>query len=621
MAKQLVNPIERHVEKVVVAISAAALLGAAALFLISSPNKTELGGALVTAATIDDAVARHAEEIRAAVSSHRPKSVIPEPLADEFAAAIKQPPASAYVAVAPIRPTVPLLDPPITKVADFVLVKVIAPEKPAITSGRSTVILSSPSGDEVFRPRDWATISAVFDRKAQSELQKRSYGASNGVVYIAPPEIQRRPQRLDGTWSDDDWVLVVPTPAGPPVEVPTVEIVEGDEGPTVSPDQKKELEHVMVQLSSTDPQRDRLRPMFYKVGNGDDWSFPIITTYMDVMKQDDEILNPNLPPSNDLEDIYGLLDAGAGKEQAVERLTPAQKVAADMKRGKEMLARAKKNRSKFDARTAGNIFFDVVQNSAANAAQQNEAKKLQDEAELLVTQFQREEMTRGVITSTTGKDSAGSGGPARSLLPTQQLWAHDAAEASIEGGQTYQYRMRFRIYNLFAGEPGKFENPEDAARVFVSSDWSPATDAVSFERWEAFFVTSDDKQKKQAGVEFFRWFFGAWVKSRRHKFGIGDSVAITQRTEVPNLLDPGESDNVEVDYSAGAAVLDVDFSRAFRERRRGKGSGGVRFAAPRAETALVLVDRDGHLSERIVPRDKDDPARRLLTEKLYKGSR
>jgi hypothetical protein len=620
MAKQLVNPIERHVEKIVVAISAAALLGAAALFLISSPNKLELGGAMVTPTTIDNAVANRAEEIRDRIRRHKPTSVVPEPLADEFVAATQQPPASVYVAAAPILPPVPQIDPPITKVADFTLVRVVTPAKPAVTSGRSTVDLGAETGNTLFRPLDWATVSAIFDRKTQSDLQKHAYGASNGVIYIAPPEIQRRSQRPDGMWSDDDWTTVSLAPTGLPLPLPTLEVEDGANGPMIPLEQRKDLERVLFELTSTVEHRDRLRPLFHTIVNGDPWSFPVLTTYTDVLKQDDELLFPDKPPSESMDDIYELL-GGGGEAAAAADLSPAQQAAANMQLAKDTLARAKKERSKYDARSASNLFFEIQQDPAANAGMRNEAKKLLQEAEQLVSQFERAEVTgRG---NQAGGQAPGdaSDAPARQLLPTQQLWVHDGREGSIQGGKTYQYRMRFRIYNLFAGEAGKFEDPNDATKVLVASDWSPPSDPISFEPWEAYFVTAEDKTKVQAGFEFFRWFYGAWVKSRRHKFGIGDTVKVAQKTTVPSLLTPGKSDSVEVEYSAGATVLDIDFTRAYRERRKGSSPGGVRFAAPRDETAVVLVDAKGQLTERMVRRDKNHPGKKALADKTYKGSR
>ncbi|MCH7632724.1 MAG: hypothetical protein IIB59_05885, partial [Planctomycetes bacterium] len=62
MAKQLVNPLERHVEKAVVGLAALLLLGVIARYLVTTPNQIELGGETVTPRTIDAKVAQKARE-------------------------------------------------------------------------------------------------------------------------------------------------------------------------------------------------------------------------------------------------------------------------------------------------------------------------------------------------------------------------------------------------------------------------------------------------------------------------------------------------------------------------------------------------------------------------------
>ena len=67
MAKQLVNPIERHVEKAVLGLTGLALIAAIGLFLVSSPNQLELGGQAVKPGTIDQVVAQKAASVREAI--------------------------------------------------------------------------------------------------------------------------------------------------------------------------------------------------------------------------------------------------------------------------------------------------------------------------------------------------------------------------------------------------------------------------------------------------------------------------------------------------------------------------------------------------------------------------
>ena len=44
MAKQLVNPVERHVEKAIASVAAIVLIGVIARYFVMSPNQLEIGG-------------------------------------------------------------------------------------------------------------------------------------------------------------------------------------------------------------------------------------------------------------------------------------------------------------------------------------------------------------------------------------------------------------------------------------------------------------------------------------------------------------------------------------------------------------------------------------------------
>ena len=53
MAKQMINPVERHFEKGVLGAAVLMLIGIIALYLISSPNQLEIDGQKATPSTID----------------------------------------------------------------------------------------------------------------------------------------------------------------------------------------------------------------------------------------------------------------------------------------------------------------------------------------------------------------------------------------------------------------------------------------------------------------------------------------------------------------------------------------------------------------------------------------
>ena len=53
MAKQVVNPIERHVEKALLGLAGIALIAVIVMYVVRSPNQLEIGGDMVTPGEID----------------------------------------------------------------------------------------------------------------------------------------------------------------------------------------------------------------------------------------------------------------------------------------------------------------------------------------------------------------------------------------------------------------------------------------------------------------------------------------------------------------------------------------------------------------------------------------
>ena len=260
MAKQMVNPIERHVEKLVVGVAGLILVGAVALYLVSSPNKVEMGGEMVTPKTVDAAVAERASHILAEIRSQPDTEVVtPEPLADDFAAALAPLEPAKLALGAPVGPPVPLIDAPSTTGGTVSLVNVVRPEKIGVTSGRSTI-----KGGEKLRPANWATVSALFDYKQQVEQQKRTYGAKWDQIVVLSPEIQRRLQRPDGSWSDEDWVDIAPTPGWPLPPEPKIEFDERRDGVlSATSSSMTEYGNFIRMLDDPKTQLELVRPLMY----------------------------------------------------------------------------------------------------------------------------------------------------------------------------------------------------------------------------------------------------------------------------------------------------------------------------------------------------------------------
>jgi hypothetical protein len=381
-------------------------------------------------------------------------------------------------------------------------------------------------------------------------------------------------------------------------------------------DELKALDKFAADLQHPKMQLDVLRPLPPDMARPTRWALPVITNYRDVLKQDDEYLNPAEQPAADPLDRYGVSGEMVKKKETTE-LTPAEQRTRKLQDGQRLLDSARQNRSENDATEAGNRAVEIMNEKDATAADKTKAERLKAEADQAKRDIIREALAGKAPTPSTGQP-AGQPAKKRERLPTQQIWAHDAGVGSILNGETYQYRLRFRIYNRLAGMPEKFNKPEDAATVLIASEWSDPSDPVWIELSTKFFVTSDNKKEEEISVEFFQWFSGVWVKpTRRIKAGIGETIRDRQRTDAPAIDNPDVVDHPEVEFVADATVIDIDFDRSFRERKAGTTPKGVKFGQPSPSCSLVLVDSHGRLQERFESLDKAHPDKKDMTSRVW----
>ena len=208
-----------------------------------------------------------------------------------------------------IGPHVPVADPASAAPGQRSLVTIAGLESSSVTNGRSTFVFYDDVGDEAFSIANWVTLSGVFDVKEQIELQGKEYGASHKDVFFGPPQLQRRVQRSDGSWSNDDWQNVEPWPKpqlGPP---PAVSLVANGDEVALDAASERNLNRYLGKLDEPMQQLDFLRPLLPDILNGDGWSFPMLTTYRDVVTQDQEYLSPENPEADTL-DRYDKGDEG-----------------------------------------------------------------------------------------------------------------------------------------------------------------------------------------------------------------------------------------------------------------------------------------------------------------------
>lgn len=605
MAKQLVGPVERHVEKIVAGVAGLCLIGVLALYLVSSPNKVVIdqGSPPVAPSGIDSLLAQKSNQVAQQIRTARGAVEAPEPVADKFASLLdpfKGEKLGAPLARgAQLNPAVPIIDPPSVIEGSAKLVEVYALPKPEVYSGRSTVVAGNDVG-----ATNWVTVASKFEVKKQIEAQGLAYGETRKKLIYASVDLQRRSQRPDGSWSDDDWEDVVPFPA---FELPNVpELTLEGEGKKVSVPKEglDALQRMHDFIADPGRQQMILRPLFVEVLNGDRWALPKQSTLQQLMIFDDEIRSPEFV-SETLEDRYGLT---SGQVVAPTESLGGNEIKAALQEGQRRLAKANTDQECIEIYNIGSA---ILTNPAASKEDKDKALKLQKDAE----QRQNDLRRRG-----GGSGPSGPVQPKRTPSAQQVVWAHDAGLESLPSGRTMQYRIRMTLLNLLAGEPLLLRNKEDATQVFVHGPWSEPSDAIEIPATERYFITACDERRQEINVEMFRWFDGVWVKNRS-KFGIGQPLSVTLRTPVPGLDDPTKADNALVDFAANAAVLDIDFKRSIRESKKGSGKGGVKFAATVTDCAVVLMDKDGQLVERLVAIDKNHPDKDYYNSIVWKPSR
>jgi len=629
MAKQLVNPFERHVEKGVLCIAGILLLGVIAKYLVTSPSKVELGSAGPAGPqNIDEKVAQKSEAVRQALSQAKPSVKPVDPLADDFAKSavtlaqlglVSELPASL-----PLGPDIPLIDASDSRLEKIKLIGVVGVPKPVTTSGRQLTVESGDEGDREVSV-DWVTVSTVFDLRGQTDLQTKGYGSKWRDVYLAPAQLQRRERRADLSWSDEDWKAIESWPVAELIEPPAVPLVSDGKQVVVPKDDFRFVEKFFEFISKPKAQLGFLRPnppfLPPTAVTDPSWRFPVITSIRDVAVQEDYYLYTEQPKSaNPRLDRWPWLDdtpAAPKSGQTPKAANPREEIKKKFAQYKEYLEAAKKNEDENQALLAYNLCIEVQFSQVASKEDKRNAINLAKEAEQLSKDIRLKKTSeKGVKLRPDDPNQPKT--IKRDPEPKQQIWAHDAKPGSLVGGRTYQYRIRPVAVNRLLGIPEKFQNPADAQTVLIHGEWSEPSDPVSIEPSLQLFVAGADGGKREATLEVYQWFRGVWV-THRDKFKVGDAIDFVQRKPTPDLDDRDKAHNALVPFKADGILLDIDYDRPARERKVER--GGVRFTAPEKGAAVVFADGQGRVREFVEGFDKTDPQRKVNRERVWKAKK
>lgn len=672
MAKQAVGTLERHLEKGILAVAVLVLVLGMVRYLIRSPNTTELDGEQVTPDRLDQQIAEKAERVRKLILSAKPPEVKVESLLPRLDAA------SDVLAFAQIELKLPRTVnflPPVPIVGEvkapdsITLVKAPAPPKPKTISGRSVMMVEPKAVfdpqisvdqpvevwiDEPTRenslPRSWVTVSFLWDRAKQEELNRKAYAPGREEPIFAGLEVQRRQMRPDGSWRDEDWAAVNPYQRMELPPLPTIEFAEGS-GDVPKPTEASVDAAQAYRDLLTNPMVtvELLRPIpaLPPVPEGQSqvplegeradkaayfWDYPRFEG-VDPVMLDLEFYLPWVPqnykPSRaDVPDRYPVLN----KPELASTEAPWDPskglTAEEIKNWKQSLDAWKAKCEEAVDRTAFPkeadwatfnkhynkivLLKDRLVDASAQQAEQiyqtvEQARKDRERYDQRIKALQGAESNR---TPGTTQDSA-----MESLIPArkeliQQVWVVDGRYGSVQGGVAYQYRMRVNLYNPYVNQPKYLADDAEAKRIIIEGEWSPASDPIYAEPDAIFFARTSDERKRDVSVDIYKWFEGFWVKNS-FKVIQGDVIGGPKRAEI-------EDDNPMVDFTTGGVVLSVDFGALTRDMRKGSGNDGIRYGAFEKTTSLIFMDSDGELHERLVLVDKANPYSREVANWVYK---
>ena len=613
MAKETVSPIERHLEKGVLALTVLLFVGVVVKYLVSSPNIMLVGRDEVGPREIYDKVADEARALRERIRTHREDVKLPKPpeMGGPTVAAVLLP------SPVPFGPRVPRLK--TEEIGNIGLVTVVAPGKPEVIIGRSGAVLSPtmpitampdkpddyyqhwneiPQHDEQYLVAvNWATVATTFDVDAQRRRAiENGYPPGRAVPYLVGADLQRRKRHWDGThgeWKD----VKTYAPLGLP-DLPYLAVEEHDGKMMIPDDQRAKIVRFARDVRNEDRRLELMRPMPPPAAYGDYWRMEAFDLGgLDLLRLDDEVLwgeeYGNCPywdryPKPPRPDDWQPPDL-TKREVAFREVNKAlDEVEGWIEQGCYDVA---VRRLEDLARTADQYFTD----------QQRERREaMLEKASTLLAKKER---------AAEERKRKGEPDPLRETSPLQVVWVHDALPDSVVSGKTYQYRTRALLYNNFAGAAQELKNPKDADIVLLESEWSPPSDDIAIPYDTEFFLVGKKERDGTVKVDVFKWHEGAWMKSS-FQATVGDPIGGKE------FVKHGKGPKIRVDFSTGATVVDLDFNHPYRARKERRGV--VTIAEPKPTVAMVYLDSAGELHERLLDVDKRSQSYKAMKAEVGK---
>ncbi len=569
MARKSVGFVDQHIEKVVLAVCALALLGIAGWYFAGDPYGADPQKVFNNARDAS-------EQTRIAVQNARP----PDPSSSNATKSDDDPlkelgrwfgaSADGLTQIARIDPRPPRLQRfptpllPVAETADqdrHGLAKMVAPGVPVVTSGTTTLDIPAPmslrrlargSEPKSVEPskRSWVSVAAQVDLADQTRnFLAAGYKPGELALLVTGVQLQRKAVGEAGA----DWEFVSTFTPYEPLRKPQLIFPDGKRIDPASADAKDRFVRDIQRRSEDTSAQDVIArtPM------------PLATEG----EKGDPIISPPIPidpPS---------LDEADTSTDPKDAERSATQLAKTWLSAAEKALQGKRPFNSPDADAARML-------AAAAAAKRNAASDVRDKARSLLSN-----QVAAALKKIGRPPPASDPRDPQKLMP---LIAHDLA---VVPGRTYIYRMRYEVYNVFAGNTDIMKNMDDAGKLTIFSAWSPASRPVEVKSDTYFYLTrvgDADRKQNRVQVTVFK------ISSR------GQVDKRTDTVQVGDVIGRKGTRAQRADFTTDMVCVDIAF-----ENRGG-----------RSDAVMVYVDsKDGSLWERRYSSDRDDKRYRDLKTK------
>lgn len=617
-----VNPIAQHIEKIVLGITALALLGVISMQFVSQPNKVDTGTRKVSPDQIYNELASSASALQSQITDQSPSLPIiaPVDLVARYNKAFEANTGSFTQLSASLGNGVDIASALGTTFEDTAgrrdlkisAMPVPATSTPLATSMWGTLdpyaVLALPEYEafvSTAQPFDFpsvtieadfsgSTLRDILDGNGDYDGVPRLFWVSTGMA-IMGLDAQRQELMPDGSWSA---ASAIATPPGTPTPI---NAVSKDDGLV-------RLNQIIAAAQSVSSQV--MRPQFPPTISGPLWQAP--------------------------SDSIGSQALGLTETQRLQR--QLARFTAELERLNNPTKNTRATRQTASrggggkTRSTGSSANRPSANTDANAIKierlETQISSIEDDLESL-----------GV-----GTDLAGAS--VTSILDQEfvQLWAHDMG---VEPGATYRYRTRAVLNNPYFRKGPYLDEESEAQQAltiepFVSGDWSEWSEPVAVGAKEFFFITDASQpvigeRPPQARAELYSMYYGFY---RRSSSTITPGQHLVGDMRLPKELFLIDTDSIDADEVA-SYIDSVNLNEEDKERPAGLSSAPDRLSVDldsylvqialdpltpsTAEDAqaLRLIFRlpDGTLEHRVPATDRNRPLYSQAQSSASKASR